>query len=77
MISEINVLVDDKAWWIDSGATKHVCKDRSLFTFYNAMDNGSVLYPRNPFAIIIKEKGNVQLEFTSRKIVNVIDSSCT
>ncbi|KAK0599632.1 hypothetical protein LWI29_007129 [Acer saccharum] len=30
MISEINALEDDTAWWIDSGATRHVCMDRSL-----------------------------------------------
>ena len=43
MISEINVLEDNNAWWIDSGATKHVCKDRSLFKSYKVMDDGSVL----------------------------------
>ena len=32
MISEINMAQDDNTWWIDTGATKHVCKDKSMFT---------------------------------------------
>lgn len=31
MISKINVHKDNEAWWNDSGATKHMCKDKSLF----------------------------------------------
>ena len=73
MISEINVLEDDNAWWIDSGATKHVCKDRSLFKSYKAMDDGSVLYMGNSSTAIVKGKGNVQLEFTSGKILTLTD----
>ncbi|KAH9780112.1 CCHC-type domain-containing protein [Citrus sinensis] len=73
MISEINVFEDDNAWWIDSGATKHVCKDRSLFKSYKAMDDGSVLYMGNSSTAIVKGKGNVQLEFTSGKTLTLTD----
>ena len=73
MISEINVLEDDNAWWIDSGATKHVCKDRSLFKSYKAMDDGSVLYMGNSSTAIVKGKGNVQLEFTFGKTLTLTD----
>ncbi|KAH9715705.1 hypothetical protein KPL71_021156 [Citrus sinensis] len=64
---------NDNAWWIDSGATKHVCKDRSLFKSYKAMDDGSVLYMENSSTAIVKGKGNVQLEFTSGKTLTLTD----
>lgn len=35
---------DDHTWWIDSGATSHVCKDRHWFKDYEEVDDGSVLY---------------------------------
>lgn len=35
---------DDHALWIDSVATIHVCKDRSWFKDYEAVDDRSVLY---------------------------------
>ncbi|GJY43906.1 zinc finger, CCHC-type containing protein [Tanacetum coccineum] len=36
--------VDAIAWWIDSGATTHVCKDRCWFKTYEPVEDGSVLY---------------------------------
>ncbi|GKC34443.1 zinc finger, CCHC-type containing protein [Tanacetum coccineum] len=37
-------LVDAIAWWIDSGATTHVCKDCCWFKTYEPVEDGSVLY---------------------------------
>ncbi|GJV59324.1 zinc finger, CCHC-type containing protein [Tanacetum coccineum] len=36
--------VDAIAWWIDSGAITHVCKDRCWFKTYKLVEDGSVLY---------------------------------
>ncbi|GKC14816.1 zinc finger, CCHC-type containing protein, partial [Tanacetum coccineum] len=40
----IAIVVDAIAWWIDSGATTHVCKDRCWFKTYETVEYGSVLY---------------------------------
>nr|GEY65342.1 hypothetical protein [Tanacetum cinerariifolium] len=37
-------IVDAIAWWIDSGATTHVCKDRCWFKTFEPVEDGSVLY---------------------------------
>ena len=68
MISKINALEDDTAWWIDSGATRHVCKDQSLFTTYEKVDDGNIFYMGNSSTATIKGKDNVQIEFTFGKI---------
>nr|GEW28030.1 hypothetical protein [Tanacetum cinerariifolium] len=36
--------VDAIAWWIYSGATTHVCKDRFWFITFKPVEDGSVLY---------------------------------
>ncbi|GJW25284.1 hypothetical protein Tco_0039095 [Tanacetum coccineum] len=36
--------VDAIVWWIDSGATTHVCKDRCWFKTYESVEDRSVLY---------------------------------
>ncbi|GJX23981.1 zinc finger, CCHC-type containing protein [Tanacetum coccineum] len=36
--------IDAIAWWIDSGATTHVCKDRCWFKTYEPVEDESILY---------------------------------
>ena len=31
MISECNMAGNPKEWWIDTGATRHICANRSMF----------------------------------------------
>ncbi|KAL0421119.1 UNVERIFIED_CONTAM: hypothetical protein Slati_3134800 [Sesamum latifolium] len=38
---------DDVAWWIDSGATTHACKDRGWFKVFQPVDDRSVLHMKN------------------------------
>nr|GEW70440.1 hypothetical protein [Tanacetum cinerariifolium] len=38
------VQVDAIAWWIDSGAITHVCKDCCWFKTYEHVEDGSILY---------------------------------
>ena len=47
MISEIFCVQDDCSWYIDSGASRHVCKERSSFKTFKEVDNGEVLYMGN------------------------------
>ncbi|KAK4380792.1 Retrovirus-related Pol polyprotein from transposon TNT 1-94 [Sesamum angolense] len=38
---------DDVAWWIDSDATTHACKDRGWFKVFQPVDASSVLHMEN------------------------------
>ncbi|GKB69173.1 zinc finger, CCHC-type containing protein [Tanacetum coccineum] len=38
---------DDVAWWIDSGVTVHVCKDKCWFKTYESLNDGSILHIGN------------------------------
>ncbi|KAL0417138.1 UNVERIFIED_CONTAM: Retrovirus-related Pol polyprotein from transposon TNT 1-94 [Sesamum latifolium] len=60
-------LDDDVAWWIDSGATTHACKDRGWFKAFQPVDDGSVLHMGNESSAPIVCVGSVVLEFTSGK----------
>ncbi|GKC47871.1 zinc finger, CCHC-type containing protein [Tanacetum coccineum] len=55
--------VDVIEWWIDSGATTHVCKDRCWFKTYEPMEDRSVLYMGDDHFAHVYGKGSVVLEF--------------
>ena len=73
VISEINVLEDAGDWWIDSGATRHVCNNKKFFTEYDSVEDGTVLYMGNSSTAAVKGKGKVDLEFTSGKTLTLTD----
>ncbi|GKA69618.1 zinc finger, CCHC-type containing protein [Tanacetum coccineum] len=64
---------DDVAWWVDSGATAHVCKDRCWFMTYESLNNGSILHIGNESTALVHGHGCVDLKFSSGKIVSLLN----
>ncbi|KAI5429265.1 hypothetical protein KIW84_034041, partial [Lathyrus oleraceus] len=64
---------DAIAWWIDSGATTHVCKDRFWFKTLVPVEDGSVLYMGDDHLAPVEGKGNVVLEFSSGKTITLFN----
>nr|KAJ0185985.1 hypothetical protein LSAT_V11C900489420 [Lactuca sativa] len=59
---------DDKvAWWVDSGAISHVCKDLYWFKDFQPIEDGFVVKMGNVATERIKGIGSVLLTFTSGK----------
>ncbi|GJV16573.1 RNA-directed DNA polymerase, eukaryota, reverse transcriptase zinc-binding domain protein [Tanacetum coccineum] len=68
MISEVNLVgSNNSGWWIDTGETRHVCADKSMFYFFRAVDNEEKLYIGNSATADIKGEGDVILKMTSEK----------
>ncbi|GKA70895.1 zinc finger, CCHC-type containing protein [Tanacetum coccineum] len=68
-----NVQVDAIAWWTDSGATTHVCKDHCWFKTYEPVEDGSVLYMGDDHFAPVHGKGSVVLEFSSGKSITLFN----
>ncbi|GJW32216.1 zinc finger, CCHC-type containing protein [Tanacetum coccineum] len=64
---------DDVAWWVDSGATVHVCKDRCWFKTYESLNDGSILYMGNESTALVHRRGCVDLRFSSGKIISLFN----
>ena len=73
VVTETNMVSNVKGWWIDTGATRHICGDKNLFSEYKHMDDGEKLYMGNSSASNVEGKGNVLLKFTSGKVVTLTD----
>ncbi|GKE00013.1 zinc finger, CCHC-type containing protein, partial [Tanacetum coccineum] len=64
---------DDVAWWLDSGAIVHVCKDRCWFKTYESLNDGSILHMGNESTTLVHGRGCVDLKFSSGKVVSLLN----
>lgn len=68
VISEVNMVGSKpKEWWIDTGATRHVCSAKELFATFEAIENGEKFFMENLATSEIKGQGKVVLKMTSGK----------
>ncbi|KAA0058199.1 putative Polyprotein [Cucumis melo var. makuwa] len=66
MISEVNVIGGFKGWWLDTGASRHVCHDLSLFRKYNEFKDTNILLGDH-HTTNVAGIGEVEMKFTSSK----------
>ncbi|GJS36290.1 hypothetical protein Tco_0534672, partial [Tanacetum coccineum] len=68
IISEVNLVgSNNSGWWVDTGATRYVCADKSTFHSFRAVNNGEKLYTGNSATADIKGEGDVILKMTYEK----------
>ena len=68
VVSEVNLVGSNpREWWIDTGATRHVCSDKELFISFEPNLNGEKLFMGNFANSVIEGQGKVILKMTSGK----------
>ncbi|KAK5802661.1 hypothetical protein PVK06_030273 [Gossypium arboreum] len=68
VIFEVNMIDSNpREWWLDIGATRHICCDKDSFFELKPCENGEKLYMGNATTSKIKGKGTVVLKMTSGK----------
>ncbi|KAH9802189.1 hypothetical protein KPL71_001277 [Citrus sinensis] len=74
VVSVVN-LVDSnpREWWIDTGATRHVCSDKGLFISFETVSNGEKLFMGNSATFEIEGQRKVILKMTSGKELTLND----
>ncbi|CAJ2668640.1 unnamed protein product [Trifolium pratense] len=72
MITEINMIGGTDGWWIDTGATRHICFERAMFKTYTAAENKKVQMG-NAHTSNVAGIGDVELKFTSGKTLILKD----
>jgi hypothetical protein len=73
IVSEVNLVGDTKEWWVDTGATRHVCSDKNMFSKYNSVEHGEQLFMGNSSTARVEGKGKVILKMTSGKELTLND----
>ncbi|BFG35390.1 hypothetical protein CerSpe_216640 [Prunus speciosa] len=47
VVSKVNLVRNTKEWWVDAGATRHICFERKMFSTHEANDQGEPLFMGN------------------------------
>ena len=58
---------------MDTGATRHVCSDKKMFSSYQTIDNGEQLFMGNSSSSKVEGQGKVVLKMTSGKELTLND----
>ena len=73
VVTECNLIQNSAQWWLDTGATRHICSDKSVFSTYTKLDQDEKLYMGNSSVSMVEGKGTVTLNFTSGKTIRLND----
>ncbi|XP_049354726.1 uncharacterized protein LOC125819306 [Solanum verrucosum] len=71
MLSECNLVGNPREWWIDSGASCHVCGKKELFSSYTPAPTNEKLFMANSVVAKVEGTGKVFLKMTSDKVVTL------
>ncbi|KAE9619068.1 putative RNA-directed DNA polymerase [Lupinus albus] len=63
VLTEVTMIGGSDGWWVDTGASRHVCYDRAMFKTYTNADNKKVLLG-DSHTTTVAETGDVELKFT-------------
>ena len=67
MVSKVNLVGSNpKEWWIDTGATRHVCSSKEMFTSFEPL-NGEKVFMENSVSSAVEGQGKVLLKMTLGK----------
>ena len=73
VISECNMVGNPKEWWIDTGSTRHIYANRSMFSSYTTVGGDEKLYMGNSSTSKVEGVRKIALKMTSRKTVTLIN----
>ena len=74
IVSKVNFIGSNtKEWWVDTGATRHVCSDKKMFSSYHSIDNGEQLFMSNSSSSKVEGLGKVVLKMTPGKELTLND----
>ncbi|PHT60131.1 hypothetical protein CQW23_02494 [Capsicum baccatum] len=71
MLFECNLVGNPSEWWIDSGATRHVCANKELFSTFALAQVEEKINMTNSATAKVEGTGNACLKMTSSKVLTL------
>ncbi|KAL0419143.1 UNVERIFIED_CONTAM: hypothetical protein Sradi_1327800 [Sesamum radiatum] len=67
VVVKANLVDNLREWWIDTGATRHICSDKEMFSTYTPINGRKLLFMGNSATSNIVGLGNVVLKMSLGK----------
>jgi hypothetical protein len=74
VVFKVNLIKNLKQWWVETGATRHVCVEKMMFSSYKEMDEEN-LYMRNSSTSKVLVVGKVILKMTFEKLFTLSNAN--
>ncbi|KAF3650371.1 putative protein-like [Capsicum annuum] len=71
MFSECNLTGKPREWWMDSGATRHVCANKELFSSFTPAQVEEMIYMANSATAKLEGTEKICLKMTSEKVLTL------
>ncbi|PHU25683.1 hypothetical protein BC332_04015 [Capsicum chinense] len=71
MFLECNLTGNSREWWMDYGATLHVCANKEFFSSFSSAQVEEMIYMANSATVKIEGTGKLCLKMTSGKVLTV------
>ncbi|PHT74170.1 hypothetical protein T459_21447 [Capsicum annuum] len=71
MFMECNLVGNPREWWMDSGATHHVCANKELFLSFASAQAEEMLYMANFATAKVEGTGKICLKMSSGKVLTL------
>ncbi|PHT54634.1 hypothetical protein CQW23_03120 [Capsicum baccatum] len=71
MFSECNLVGNSREWWMDSGATRHVCANNEFFSSFALAQVEEMIYMSNSATAKVEGIGKVGLKIPSGKVLTL------
>ncbi|PHT27500.1 hypothetical protein CQW23_32904 [Capsicum baccatum] len=71
MFTECNFMGNPYEWWMNSGATRHICANKELFSSFASAQAEEMLYMANSVTAKVKGTGKFFLKMTSGKVLTL------
>jgi hypothetical protein len=75
-VSEINLVKTTNKWWVDTGATRHICSDKKMFSTYQSVGYGEQLFMGNSSTSKVEGKGKVVLKISFKDVQVILRYTC-
>jgi len=69
----VNLTTNNKNWWVDTGATRHIYSEKLLFSEYHKLEQDEQLFMGNSTVSKVEGKGKAILKWTSGKELTLND----